>query len=253
MSFSTSALFIEGFAGLRNYFRLFKNPMFKQAALNTLIWTVMTVTCSFALGFVEAVAINRTKVKYKGFWRSLIFIAWIIPGVVKATSWKWLYTTDGGMINHILQSLRIIRTPIPWLISQQYALFSVILVQIWACAPYVMLMITAGLQQLPKELYESSDIDGANWFTRLTKITFPLLKDISFICILLLFIWAINEFSLIWIITNGSQGTTTFALLVYNQFKVLNINSAAASAVIELILTMAFAVLYVKIILKEEI
>ena len=133
----------------------------------------------------------------KGVFRSLIFVAWIIPGVVKATAWKWLFTTNGGMVNHILLSLGIIDTEIPWLTSPQYAMLSVIIVQVWACAPYVMLMMTAGLQQLPGDLYESAELDGAGWFKKLRYITIPLLKDVSFICILMLLVWAINEFSLI--------------------------------------------------------
>lgn len=83
-------------------------------------------------------------------------------------------------------------------------------------------------------------------------ITLPMLKDVSFICILMLLVWAINEFSLIFIMTSGGQNTTTLSILVYNQFQVLNINSAAASAVMQLLITMVFAVLYVKFVIKED-
>ena len=131
-------------------------------------------------------------------------------------------------------------------------MLSVIIVQVWACAPYVMLMMTAGLQQLPMDLYESAELDGANWHHKMLHITLPLLKDVSFICILMTLVWAINEFSLIWIMTSGGHNTTTLSLLVYNQFKVLNINSASASAVMQLIITMVFAGLYVKFVIKED-
>lgn len=240
------------FSGLYNYMRLFKNPQFLKTVSNTLKWTLSTVVFSFLLGCVYAMLIHRKGIKGKGFWRSAIFIAWIIPGVVKATAWKWLLTTDGGMANHILGSLGLIKEPIPWLTSPQFAMISLIIVQVWACSPYVMLMMTAGLQQLPTDLYESADLDGAGWFKKTCYITFPLLKDISFICILMLLVWAINEFSLIWIMTSGGQNTTTLSLLVYNQFKVLNLNAASASAVMQLLVTMFFAVLYVKFVVKEE-
>ncbi len=219
---------------------------------NTLKWTLSTVVFSFLLGCAYAMLIHRKGIKGKGFWRSMIFIAWIIPGVVKATAWKWLLTTDGGMANHILESIGLIKEPIPWLTSPQFAMVSLIIVQVWACSPYVMLMMTAGLQQLPADLYESADLDGAGWLKKTCYITFPLLKDISFICILMLLVWAINEFSLIWIMTSGGQNTTTLSLLVYNQFKVLNLNAASASAVMQLLVTMFFAVLYVKFVVKEE-
>lgn len=240
------------FSGLHNYMRLFKNPQFIKTVSNTLKWTLSTVVFSFLLGCAYAMLIHRKGIKGKGFWRSTIFIAWIIPGVVKATAWKWLLTTDGGMANHLLESLGLIREPIPWLTSPQFAMVSLIIVQVWACSPYVMLMMTAGLQQLPADLYESAELDGAGWFKKTFYITFPLLKDISFICILMLLVWAINEFSLIWIMTSGGQNTTTLSLLVYNQFKVLNLNAASASAVMQLLVTMFFAVLYVKFVVKEE-
>lgn len=252
MSFSDNAMGAGGFAGFYNYIRLFRNPMFGQTILNTVKWTLSTVILSFLIGFFFAMLINRKGIRLKGLFRSLIFVAWIIPGVVKATAWKWLFATDGGMANHILLSLGVIDEAVPWLTSPKYAMLSVIIVQIWACAPYVMLMMTAGLQQLPRDLYESADLDGASLFKKLIYITLPLLKDISFICILMLLVWAINEFSLIWIMTSGGQNTTTLSLLVYNQFKVLNLNAASASAVMQLLMTMIFAVLYVKFVVKED-
>lgn len=242
----------EVFVGLHNFYRLFKNPQFKKAMINTLKWTVFTVSFSYLLGTFYAMMINRKSIHFKGFWRSAIFMAWIIPGVVKATAWKWLLATDGGMANHILKSLGLIRESIPWLTTPKFAMISLIIVQIWACAPYVMLMMTAGLQQLPADLYESADLDGASWWQKTLYITMPLLKDISFICLLMLLVWAINEFSLIWIMTSGGQNTTTLSLLVYNQFKVLNMNAASASAVMQLLFTMIFAILYVKLVVKED-
>lgn len=252
MSFSENAIGQSGFAGLTNYLRLFKNPMFTSSIWNTLVWTLGTVIPAFLIGFILALLINRRGMRIKGVFRSLIFVAWIIPGVVKATAWKWLFTTDGGMINHLLMSIGVIEKEIAWLSSPQYAMLSVIIVQVWACAPYVILMMTAGLQQLPRDLYESAELDGAGWFKKLWYITLPMLKDVSFICILMLLVWAINEFSLIFIMTSGGQNTTTLSILVYNQFQVLNINSASASAVMQLLITMIFAALYVKFVIKEE-
>lgn len=252
MSFSENAVGQSGFSGFTNYLRLFKNPMFTSSIWNTMVWTLGTVIPAFLIGFVLALLINRRGMRAKGVFRSLIFVAWIIPGVVKATAWKWLFTSNGGMINHLLLSSGLINKEIAWLSSPEYAMLSVIIVQVWACSPYVMLMMTAGLQQLPRDLYESAELDGAGWFKQLWYITLPMLKDVSFICILMLLVWAINEFSLIFIMTSGGQNTTTLSILVYNQFQVLNINSASASAVMQLLITMIFAALYVKFVIKEE-
>lgn len=254
MSFSKNGIGQSGFAGFENYSRLFRNPQFGKTMTNTLVWTVSTVVLSFLIGLILALMINREQVKYKGFWRSMIFIAWIIPGVVKATSWKWLFSNDGGMINHLLQTIGIINAPVPWLISPQYSMLSLVIVQVWACSPYVMLMMTAGLQQIPKDVYESADLDGANEFQKVYKITLPMLKDVTFISILLVLIWAINEFSLIWIMTSGgpASSTTTLSLMIYNQFKVLNLNAASASAVMQLIINMIIAGIYVAFVSKED-
>ena len=117
MSFSENAIGQSGFAGLTNYLRLFKNPMFTSAINNTVVWTLGTVIPSFLIGFILALLINKRGIRIKGLFRSLIFVAWIIPGVVKATAWKWLFTTDGGMINHLLLSVGLIDKSVPWLSS----------------------------------------------------------------------------------------------------------------------------------------
>lgn len=252
MSFSENAIGQSGFAGFANYVRMFHNPQFSRAVSNTLIWTVYTVVIAFIVGFAMALLINMKGIRLKGLWRSLLFIAWIIPGVVKATAWKWLFTTDGGMINHLLLSTGLISSSVPWLTSPLWAKTALIIVQIWATAPYVMLMMTAGLQQLPEDLYESADLDGASGLQKILHITLPLLKDIGFICLLMLLVWAINEFALIWTMTTGGQNTTTLSLLIYNQFKVLNLNAASASAVMQLIVAMVFAVLYTRLVLRED-
>ena len=252
MSFSENSIGQSGFAGFANYIRMFHNPQFSRAVNNTLIWTGYTVVIAFAVGFAMALMINAKGIRLKGLWRSLIFIAWIIPGVVKATAWKWLFTTDGGMVNHLLQSTGLISSSVPWLTSPLWAKTALIVVQIWATAPYVMLMMTAGLQQLPADLYESADLDGASGLQKILHITLPLLKDIGFICLLMLLVWAINEFALIWTMTTGGQNTTTLSLLIYNQFKVLNLNAASASAVMQLIVSMAFAVLYTRLVMRED-
>ena len=151
----------------------------------------------------------------------------------------------------MLMLLGMITDPIPWLTNSKYAIWSLVLVQIWSTAPYVMLMTTASLQQIPRDLYESAEIDGAGGLRRFFSITLPSIREICFLVILLLLIWALNEFSLIWVTTSGGQNTSTLSILIYNQFKVLNLNGASASAVMQLILTMFFAGLYIKLKKKE--
>jgi ABC-type sugar transport system permease subunit len=240
------------FSGIKNYEVLFKNPQFKNAAINTLRLTLVVVTFSFTIGLVLAIVINRPRTRLKGLWRSIIFIAWIIPGIVKATAWQWIFQTENGILNHMLMAANIINKPVPWLTHPSYALWSVAVAEIWAFSPFIMVMLSAGLLQIPRDIYESAEIDGANGIVKLFRITIPILKDVCFICVLILFVWTINEFIYIWTMTSGGQNTTTLSILIYNQFKVLNINAASASAIMQLILTMVFAGIYVKVIGKED-
>ena len=241
-----------GFAGFLNFTRLSRNPMFSNALANTFRFTIASVVFSFIIGFGLALLIQRKGVKLKGLWRSLLFITWITPGVVKATSWRWLFATNGGMVNHMLMTAGFIDAPVPWLTNPRFALTSIIIVQVWSSAPYVLLMMTAGLQQLPKDVFESADIDGANWFQKIFRIALPMLKDVSFICLLLLLVWSVNEFALIWIMTSGGQNTMTVSLLIFNQFQALNLNAASASAVVQLLITMMLAGCYVAFITRRE-
>ena len=181
-----------------------------------------------------------------------MFIAWVIPGVAKATVFKWIFQTESGVLNDTLMKLNIISSPIPWLSNSTIALWSLVIVQIWSTAPYVMLILTGSLQQVPVDLYESAELDGASWFEKLIHVTLPEVKDSCFVAILMLIIWSLGEFSLIWLTTSGGNNTTTLSILIYNQFRVMDINASAASAIMQLIVTMAFAVIYVKMISKNE-
>jgi multiple sugar transport system permease protein len=252
MAFCNNNLRKSRFVGFMNFSRLFINPQFKNAIINTCKLVPMVVIISFLLGLLLAVLIARPHTKLKGLWRSVIFIAWIVPGIVKATAWKWIFETENGILNHILISAHIIEYPVPWLSNPSIALWSIILVEIWAFTPFVMVMLNASLLQIPADIYESADIEGANWFVKLTRITMPMISDISFVCILILFAWALNEFIYIWTMTSGGQNTTTLSILIYNLFKVMNINAASASALMQLCLMLIPAALYIRVVKGDK-
>ena len=197
MSFSSNGFSMGGFVGFRNYTRLFKNPQFSKAVMNTIKFVLGTVSGAFVIGFALSLLINRKNTKFKGFWRSMLFIAWVIPGVAKATVFKWIFQTESGVLNDTLMKLNLISSPIPWLSNSAIALWSLVIVQIWSTAPYVMLILTGSLQQVPVDLYESAELDGASWFQKLIHVTLPEVKDSCFVAILMLIIWSLGEFSLI--------------------------------------------------------
>jgi ABC-type sugar transport system permease subunit len=254
LSFSSVSFGDFEFAGLANYMDVFQSALFSIMIKNTAIWTVGTVIGAFLLGTFAAIVLNQEFVVAKNMWRTILLLSWITPGVVKAVLWKWLYSSDFGMVNHMLQSAHLISEPISWLSDTHLTLWAVMFVQVWETFPFVMLMMTAGLQTIPKDLYEAADLDGATLFQRLRYILVPMLKDIIFIALLTLTIWSLNGFILIWIMTQGGPAgsTTVLALSIYEQFRSFNFNAAAATSVLQLMVSLVFAVWYIRKTGKEE-
>lgn len=251
--------FVDGikspnFVGLKNYLKILNLRNFGEILGNTGLWTVTTVLLAFLLGLCVSLLIEQKFVRGKGIWRSILMLAWVTPGVAKATIWKWMYSQDFGIINYFLTSLHIVKQPIGWISSTDMSLPAVMIFQIWASFPFAMLMITAGLQSIPEELYEAARLDGARNFQILRYVTMPMLKNVTFISVLILTIWALNEFSSIWIITQGGPAGSSqvLALKVYELFRSFNINAAAATAIMQLIVSMIFAMIYLRATLKDQ-
>lgn len=237
-----------------NYLKIINLNNFGEILENTVIWTITTVVFAFLLGLISALLIEQSFVKGKRFWRSILLLAWVTPGVAKATIWKWMYSQDFGILNYLLTSLHIVKQPIAWLSSTQMSLPSVIIVQIWSSFPFAMLMLSAGLQAIPTELYEAAKLDGANSLQTLRHVVIPMLNNVIFITVLILSIWALNEFSVIWIITQGGPAGSSqvLALKVYELFRSFDINAAAATAVMQLVISLIFASFYLRATLKRQ-
>ncbi len=234
--------------GLNNFIDVFNSFQFTKTIVNTIIWLVATVILAFGLGLWGALLINQDFIKGKTVWRSLLLLAWITPAVVKAVAWKWLYSYDYGMINYLLLKVHLINEPIGWLSNPSITLWSVIIVQVWATFPFAMLLISAGLQSISKDFYEVAQLEGARWYYRIFKITLPMIKDVVFITVLMLVIWSLNEFTIIWIITQGGPAGSSqiLSLSIYDQFQSFDLNGAAATAVIQLVFSLTFAIWYIK-------
>lgn len=248
LSFSANAFGSFDFAGFANYAEVFRSSQFAVILKNTALWTVVTVAAAFIVGTGSALLLNQDFVKGRNVWRTLLMLSWITPGVVKAVLWKWMYSSDFGMLNHMLLSMHLIREPVSWLSDTHLAIWSVMFVQVWETFPFVMLMMSAGLQAVPRDLYEVADLDGASVYQRLRFILLPLLKDVTFIALLTLIIWSLNGFTLIWILTQGGPAgsTTILALSIYDHFRSFNYHLAAATSVLQLVVSLIFAVWYIR-------
>src|SRR5699024_8670367 len=248
LSMTSSESGVNEFVGLSTFADVIQGNHFLQIIKNTIIWTFGTVSIAFILGMILSLLLNQKFIKFKGFWTTVLLLSWITPGVVKAIVWKWLYSYDFGMLNHMLLSVGVINEPVSWLMNSNIALGSVMLVQIWETFPFAMLMIYAGLQAIPNDLFEVADLEGANKIQKFIYVILPSLKDVTFISLLILIIWSLNGFVLIWLLTEGGPAGSTqiLALSIYDDFRSFNITAASATAILQLGVSLIFATWYIK-------
>jgi multiple sugar transport system permease protein len=242
------------FVGIRNYTFLLQDPVFLKSSVVTLIYIVGTVTLRFILGLGIALILNQPFFG-RGLARSIIIIPWAMPEVVACLVWIQMFDYQYGILNHWLISLNFFSEPLKWLSSSTLALPSAMLVNIWKGTPWAAIMLLAGLQSIPNELYEVAVIDGANTWKKFWNVTVPLLKPISLAVFLLLVIWTIKDFAIVFVLTKGGPALATEVLTIFiyhKAFSGLRMGVASAAGVLLLICSMLFTVFYLKAMEKEE-
>jgi len=236
-----------GFAGFGNYIEIFADTLFWDSLGRTFIWVIFGVGFQFLIGFTLAMLLNK-KIMFRGFMRSLSLIPWVTPGVLIALMWRWIYDGNYGVLNDILLRLGLISKKIPVLAQVSTAFPAAIATIIWQGIPFFALMILAGLQGIPNELYEAADIDGANKSQKLFRITLPSLKNTIFVTTLLRIIWVSNSVDIIANLTEGGPAYTsqTLSVYIFSKGNSLNLGYASAMAIILALLLSAVAVPYLK-------
>jgi multiple sugar transport system permease protein len=202
------------FIGLANFQKVFADPVFWLSIKNTGIWVALIVSGQLLIGFVAAILLNE-RFKGRGVVRSLILIPWITPSILAAFMWRWMYNVNYGVINRALTDLGIISQHVGFLSEAGLALYAVIVVIIWAGAPFFALMLLAAMQAIPEELYEAATVDGANAFHRLRHITIPLIAPTIAVTSLLRIIWVANYVDILFTMTHGGPGYASMTLPVY--------------------------------------
>ena len=208
----------DDFVGFANYRQLFADPTFYTALINTLALGICPVIGGFLIGFAQALALNEIKTG-RGFLRGLALLPWVVPQVVVAFLFLFMYNPSVGVFNVMLHDVGLIGAYQPWLAHPATAPTAVVLAYIWNETPFFMLMLLAGLSAIPQELIKASRVDGAGWWQRLRYITIPSLRRIIAISTILMVIWNFNNFSIIWPLTEGGpvNWTLTFSVWVYRQ------------------------------------
>lgn len=194
--------------GLRNYYELFGDPKFIQVIRNTIVYTIGSVGIKFLLGLGMALVLNQPR-RFNYIFRTVLFIPWAVPTVVTALNFRWIYDDFSGMINNILLALGLASDVISWLGDPEYAMGSIIAVVVWAGTPFYTMSFLAGLQAIPKELYEAARIDGASVWHEFWHITIPQLRNVFTIVVMLSTIWTSTNLVVVLILTNGGPGNRT--------------------------------------------
>jgi multiple sugar transport system permease protein len=234
--------------GVDNYGALLASGDFWNAVLNTLIWTVGTLTLQLVCGVAVALLLNQSIV-FQSLARSLILFPYFLSTVVAVLVWRWLFNDLYGILNHVLLIAGLIDAPVNWLGQMPNAMISIILVGSWKYFPFVVIAVLARLQSIPEQLYEAATIDGAGPFQRFTDITLPQLRDVLVVVVLLRAIWDFKEFDLIYLMTGGGpvKATQTLSLLVYEEaFRLNRMGMASTYAVAMMLVLLGFTLLYLR-------
>ncbi|QDN83078.1 sugar ABC transporter permease [Streptomyces sp. S1A1-7] len=209
--------FVQGnapFTGLANYRTVFDDPTFAPALTHTLVFTAVCLFFQYAIGLALAVFFNQ-HFRLSATLRALFLVPWLLPLIVSASTWSWMLNSDSGVVNAALHAVGI--GPVNWLTSPSWSLASVIIANVWIGIPFNLVVLYSGLQAIPGSLYEAAALDGANAWRRFWHITFPLLRPVSAITLLLGLVYTLKVFDIIWIMTKGgpADSSTTFATWSY--------------------------------------
>lgn len=243
-----------GWAGLDNYVTLFNVGNLGTMWLRTVLLALCTIVGQLLLGLLIALMLNRP-FPGRAVLRSSFVIPWALPTLVAAFAVRWLVDANFGPTNQVLSLFGLPFQGFPWLGRTDTALPVVIVAHIWKGLGYVILLMLAGLQTIPTDLYEAAKVDGANMWQEFVRITLPHLRYVIAIAFVLRFIWTFNWFDFVFLTTSGgpSQSTMTLPVAVYiTAFKSFNMGKAAAIATLMAATLIVFSFLFIRLAMREE-
>ncbi len=223
------------FVGLRNYVLMFQNSEFQEGLKNTVIFTAVSVFFEFVLGLAIALAINQA-FRGRGLIRAAVLVPWAFPTVISAVMWRLMFQDQVGVIQYVASALNLISQPI--LSDQTLLLIGAIIVDTWKTTPFVALLLLAGLQVIPGEVYEAARVDGATVVQRFFRITLPLLKPTILVAVLFRTLDSYRVFDLFWAMSNRElESLSTF---VYKAVRISQLNFPLGNATSVFIFVSAF-------------
>ena len=236
-----------GLFGNPNYLTGFWKSDWGVSILNTLRFSVVSVTIETILGLAVALLLHQ-EFKGRSWVRAAVLVPWAIPTIVSAKMWGWMLHDQFGVINHWLLKLGIISQNIAWTAESDYALWTVVVVDVWKTTPFMALLILAALQTLPKDCYEAAKVDGVHPLRAFWKITLPLIKPALMVAVIFRLLDALRVFDLIFVLTSSSNSTISMSGFVRREMVdngYVGFGSAASTALFLII--SACTIVYMKI------
>ncbi|MFE5584025.1 carbohydrate ABC transporter permease [Kitasatospora sp. NPDC056531] len=249
--------FVQGdapFTGLANYRTVVDDPTFVPALLHTVLFTTVSLACQYSIGLALAVFFVR-HFPLSATLRALFLVPWLLPLIVSGSTWAWMLNSDSGVVNAALHAVGI--GPVDWLTSPTWSLVSVTVANIWIGVPFNLVVLYSGLQAVPDSLYEAASLDGAGAWQRFRHITFPLLRPVSAITLLLGLIYTLKVFDIIWIMTKGgpNDSSTTLATWSYrlgfgNLLPAFGPGAAVGNLLV--LTALAFGLIYIRLQRRQD-
>jgi multiple sugar transport system permease protein len=241
---------VPSFIGLAQYADLWADSVFWTAARNTVAWVTVGAGSQFLVGLIVALALNRPRLRGIGLLRLGLLLPWLMPTVVAGHMWSLLLDSRLGVINDVLVRLGLLNGYVAWFAQAETAMGAVLVVDLWKNFPFFTLLLLAGLQGVPDELYEAAEVDGANAWYCFWRITLPLLTPVIVASVILRVIGLVNAPDLMIILTHGGPGLAThvLSLLAFNNaYTGFDFGAAAAIATVMLVVLMLFTSAYVRV------
>lgn len=230
-----------------NYKKVLSDGAFVRQLTNTLIFVVGTVGLEFVVGLALALLLN-SKIRGRSFLRSAFLIPWTVPSIVVAVLWAWMFQAQFGVLNYIFDSMGLLsNSHMEWLQNPQTAMITVIVACFWRQTPYMIVMLLSGLQAVRADLLEAAEMDGANYWRRLTSIILPSIKPVIGTTLITSILSSFQQFTIIYNMTDGGpiDATTTLSIATYKQaFTSYDLGAGSALGVIWLVILGSIVTFY---------
>lgn len=241
--------------GFSNYKETLMDPFFWTVTRNTVVFGLACVVGTMFVGLIVALLLN-TKFRGSKILSIVILIPWVFPAVAGGIVWRWMFNDQYGIVNYFLTSIGLkMFDGFAWFNTNYIAFFVIFLMIVWQSFPFIAVALLAGFQTIPHSLYEAAEIDGANAWQKLTKITLPMLKPLLLILFILSTIWDFKIFDQIYVMTEGGPARSTYVLALYSwneAINALNFGMASAIAMLMFVLLMIFVVIYIYFLREDK-